>query len=130
MAARKTFTVIKPIEDRFWKNVNIQDDVTLCWEWTASTRDNGYGSFGVTGQTFKAHRFAFWLWYGWWPTICRHYVCDNPLCCNPYHLRDGTVADNSQDRIEIQALQQKPQTQPLSDATILKGLAQLFKADT
>lgn len=31
----------------------------------------------------------------------RHYVCNNPICCNPAHLLPGTSADNKADAIAI-----------------------------
>ena len=32
--------------------------------------------------------------------LCIMHVCDNPRCCNPNHLRLGTVAENNQDCID------------------------------
>ncbi len=45
-----------------------------------------------------AHRLSFYLHHGYWPNVCRH-RCDNPGCYNPYHLEDGTHADNVADRV-------------------------------
>ncbi len=101
-------------EERFWSKVDKGDD-DECWEWLAFKDYEGYGSFSVTtgvtraearetgerrNYNERAHRMAFWLWYGWWPEVCRHYVCDNPGCCNPYHLRDGTWSENNKDTFD------------------------------
>ena len=90
------------IEDRFWALVDIKEDTEVCWEWQGASDGGsmGYGSFRVADSQVRAHRMAFWLWYGWWPEVCRHYVCNNPGCCNPYHLRDGTLEDNNRDMQE------------------------------
>ena len=86
--------------DRFWSKVDRQgpDD---CWNWTASCLNarGGYGQFGMKRYRtmLRAHRVAFFLTYGHWPAVCRH-TCDNPKCCNPNHLLDGTQADNMADK--------------------------------
>jgi hypothetical protein len=51
------------------------------------------------GKTVYTHRLAFFMAYGYWPVVCRH-TCDNPPCCNPGHLLDGTQADNLADARE------------------------------
>jgi hypothetical protein len=69
-----------------------------CLEWTG-WRKGGYGRIVVDGKRLSVHRLAFWLTHGYWPNICRH-TCDNPPCCNPDHLLDGTHADNTRDALE------------------------------
>jgi hypothetical protein len=44
----------------------------------------------------KAHRHSFFLAHGYQAlNACHH--CDNPPCCNPAHLFDGTNRDNMRD---------------------------------
>jgi len=83
---------------RFWAKVD-QRDPDECWKWGAATNDDGYGVFKLAGRMEKSHRVAFYLHNGFWPEVCRH-SCDNPPCCNPGHLLDGTHADNAQDRVQ------------------------------
>lgn len=85
---------------RFWDKVNI-GKLNECWEWTASFKGCGYGSFYFNGNNTNAHRVAWELTCGPIPKdmhVCHH--CDNPKCCNPKHLFLGTHRDNMQDMAE------------------------------
>lgn len=81
---------------RFWSKVEVGEPGE-CWEWLA-TKSPNYGQFWVHGKHRYAHRVAWFLTYGPVPKglcVCHH--CDNPLCCNPYHLFLGSRADNMED---------------------------------
>lgn len=73
----------------------------LCYE--GGTHDGkGYGSVVVgnkhTGRRrIKTHRIAHALFNGPIEDLCVLHACDNPPCCNPAHLRTGTIADNQRD---------------------------------
>lgn len=78
-----------------------------CWEWQGNRiRENGYGRLTITVEINKyvqiyAHRIALHLAgieLGFQDKVL--HSCDNPPCCNPYHLRPGTQADNVWDRDE------------------------------
>jgi hypothetical protein len=84
---------------RFWSKVDIrgQDD---CWPWLGAAGSSGHGRFKVAGKLYSPHRISYSLANGaienvdeFHGTVIRH-KCDNPPCCNPAHLIDGTQMDN------------------------------------
>jgi len=82
--------------ERFWDKVDVGKP-DECWEWRASKRW-GYGQHYMHECMWQAHRVAWILTFGAIPEgllVCHH--CDNPGCCNPYHLFLGTQADNLRD---------------------------------
>ena len=77
-----------------------------CWEWTAQIDRAGYGCQMLTDGSLrspvKAHRIAYVLSHKAMPPkdrpiICHH--CDNPKCCNPFHLYAGTHRSNAKDKV-------------------------------
>lgn len=85
----------------WFSHVGVDD----CWLWMGSWRSRfGYGRLreaGHNGRQLVAHRVVYEQFYDWLAPqeIARH-DCDNPLCCNPFHLRSGTYADNTRDQYE------------------------------
>ncbi len=72
-----------------------------CLEWTGRTDRDGYGRIRVgDGKRVGTHRLAWELVNGPIPpeVMVRHFVCDNPPCCDVTHLRLGTSAENTADR--------------------------------
>jgi hypothetical protein len=97
---------MKELEDRFALYVDPGTD-DECWEWMggcqkATGRRLPYGQIRVKieshWETAYAHRVAFFLAAGYWPTQACH-TCDNPRCVNPNHLYDGTVRQNIEDAV-------------------------------
>jgi hypothetical protein len=86
---------------RFWSKVDIRGP-DECWPWLGRRKEWGYGMFTIHGRNTTAHRVAWWMHTGVWPgeKKVRHVVCDNPPCCNPAHLAEGTDADNVRDMME------------------------------
>lgn len=91
---------------RFWHKVQ-KGPADACWPWQASyTKATGYGRFKPSegsplrenDDTQYAHRAAFLLARGPIPDgLHVLHSCDNPICCNPAHLRAGTRSDNMND---------------------------------
>lgn len=77
---------------RFWsKTAQVGD----CLEWTGSRlKGRGYGLFHFEGKTQRAHRVAWFLTHGEWPSANVLHTCDNPACVLPLHLFDGDQRDN------------------------------------
>lgn len=95
----------RSIEDRFWSKVDRSAGPDGCWPWTAGANHErgGYGVFHPQKHTtVGAHRFALELHLGrplGKGMQARHRVCDNPPCCNPAHLSEGSNADNVADMV-------------------------------
>lgn len=84
----------------FWKGVAIRSH-DQCWPWLKSKNNKGYGRVVYQGREWKAHRLAFTLAKGPIPEgLCVRHKCDYPACCNPMHLRLGTIRDNNHDCID------------------------------
>lgn len=69
-----------------------------CLEFQGGKNEKGYGQVMVKGKRWMVHRFVYFMTKGAIPD--GHQVlhgCDNPPCCNPAHLRTGTMSDNAQE---------------------------------
>jgi len=86
-------------EERFWNNVDKTETKSKCWEWKLSCRGE-YGRVKLEGKSFGAHRIAFELFHKRLIAegLCILHSCDNPKCCNPIHLSEGTHQENMDDK--------------------------------
>lgn len=60
-----------------------------CWEWTGSRDVTGYGILRLDGRLQKAHRIAWLLTNGNYPSARLRHGCRNPRCVRPDHLVNG-----------------------------------------
>ncbi len=83
----------------FFSQCSNTDKPDECWEWQGCRGPQGYGELKIHSNTKRAHRTAWQLNAGREPLegllILHH--CDNPPCCNPSHLYEGTHQNNSDD---------------------------------
>lgn len=83
---------------KFWSRVSI-GDINACWPYKGCIDSGGYGSALFFGTTTKANRIAFFLANGHFPREMACHKCDNPACCNPFHIVDGSAQYNRLDSI-------------------------------
>lgn len=83
---------------RFWAKVQKggPDD---CWEWTRSAT-HGYGELRVRKHKFRSNRVVLTWKLGRTTQLDACHTCDNPPCCNPAHLFEGTKKQNMQDAVK------------------------------
>lgn len=84
-------------QERFWSLVDRSGSPDACWEWQGPRTTYGYGRVRIFNKQTYAHRVALYLGTG--RRVQNHALhhCDNPPCCNPKHLYDGTPQDNMRD---------------------------------
>lgn len=71
---------------------------TGCWLWMGCLDKAGYGKLAHAGRNLAAHRASYEAFVGPIPDgLLILHRCDNPICCNPEHLRAGTQDENMKD---------------------------------
>lgn len=93
---------LEQFREYFWRRVDRSGGPDACWPWTRGRHSYGYGVVNsrLLPHPMPTHRVAFWLEYGRWPVPAGRHTYDNPPCCNPVHIIEGTQAQNMRDCIE------------------------------
>ena len=83
-------------EARFWSHVDVPDQPSCCWEWSASGHVTKHGKFiRHNGDPLMAHRVSYTLLIGPIPDgLELDHLCRNPKCVNPDHLEPVTHREN------------------------------------
>lgn len=77
---------------------SIIPDENGCMNWPKHRTRAGYGTIFANKERIYAHRMALELKSGILSVdVCACHHCDNPSCCNPLHLFEGTHKENMQD---------------------------------
>lgn len=84
---------------KFWERVDMSAGPDACWPWQGVRLSSGYGRAWDGVKTSTAHRVALRIKLGreLGNMMCALHACDNPPCCNPRHLWEGTKQDNHDD---------------------------------
>lgn len=79
--------------ERFMKYIGEQDAVTGCLPWIGNVTNRGYGRIFYQGKSVRTHRLLYAALHGEITGLVMH-LCNNRLCANPDHLKDGTQIEN------------------------------------
>jgi len=76
--------------------------ITECWIWAGGiSGPGGYGRWRPPmGKVISTHRWSFVAHHGATDEPVIRHDCDVRCCANPYHLIDGTQAQNIRDTVE------------------------------
>lgn len=98
---RETLFVTGDVSVKFYEKVDSSKGPDSCWRWRGYLNEKGYGVFKVSEVKFYAHRVAYALANGAIPDggVIMH-MCNNTNCCNPGHLKLGTLYENNRHKVE------------------------------
>lgn len=102
-ASMNADTILSILPDRFVAKI-VVDPVTGCWNWTAGATPTGRGRYTVDGKKVYPYRLTLAIRLGVELSelagILGRHQCDNPACCNPFHVEPGSHKDNFEDMVD------------------------------
>jgi len=105
----------------FWANTDqgpvppTRPELGPCLLWTSTISKRGYGQINFDGKLRRAHRVAWYLVHGDWPTDTINHRCHVRHCVNVGHLEDVTMLANNRDHPQAQRTH-CPQGHPYDEA--------------
>lgn len=71
-------------------------ETALCWVWTSTMDDEGYGTFSIGGQNRPAHQVSWEIHHGekFPEGMVTDHLCRNHSCVNPFHLDPVSNLEN------------------------------------
>lgn len=82
------------IPDRIWDKISL-DPATDCWVWNGYRLPFGYGQAYFDGARLRVHRVMYEEFIAAIPDgLVLDHLCQNPPCCNPWHLEPVPQAEN------------------------------------
>jgi hypothetical protein len=95
----ETIAQLLAAKDQSWQSKLDGRTVTQggCHLWTGPTNRAGYGVVHIGLHTLLVHRLVHAIKTGNAMAEVVMHTCDDPLCCNPAHLRAGTYQDSMED---------------------------------
>lgn len=99
MSLRKRNMTPAEFKEWFYSNTTVID--SGCWEWNKCRFGQGYGVVRISGKNKRANRISleFKLGREIQPGFLSCHTCNNPPCCNPEHLFEGTLQENMDDKV-------------------------------
>ena len=93
----KDSPVYRPLEERLWVNVDRKNNISESWPWMGCKHSSGHGKIGGgDGKNRYAHAVMYEIFYkdkvGKGEVV--HHLCENPSCCNPFHLIKMTRSEH------------------------------------
>ena len=84
-----------------WFQTRLKSTEHDCMEWTGQKLPKGYGHVKIHGKKIQTHRYVLAKKLGREirEGMCALHTCDNPPCCNPNHIWEGTNQENVNDKI-------------------------------
>lgn len=98
-------TELPTLQDKFWAKVK-KGDPLECWEWQGSRHPAGHGYAWDGNKVSYSHVVAYNYAVGPTDQSVLH-TCDNPPCCNPRHLYEGTQTENMLDKYDRNPIYKK-----------------------
>lgn len=81
----------------------VKNHDTGCMEWLGAKSKAGYGRIKIDGKIYLPHRVIAYKsgivaqMDAADRSVCVLHECDNRLCCNPKHLKAGSMSQNMKD---------------------------------